>query len=73
MLKDYLGSPIYVGDRGIRVQTQKTYDPLVKFTVSEINEDLSHNQLLILVDGGKKRSRASAEHVLIQTSFSRII
>lgn len=69
-IEDYLGSPIKVGDRGIRVITQNTYRPLSKFTVVDIDPFAHYNQLKILVDGAKRASRASAHLVIIQGSLN---
>jgi len=73
-MKDYLGSNIYIGDRGIRVDHNAvTYAPFKKFTVVAIDPDRNYDQIQILVDHGDRKSRVSPSCIITQQSFSKII
>lgn len=69
-MKDYLGTPINVGDLGIRVQIQKTYRPLIQFKVVKIDESKPYDQIGILIESGKKMSWVDADKCIIQGSLS---
>jgi len=43
MMNDYLGTPIHIGDLGIRVQIQKAWRPLIQFKVVKIDESKPGN------------------------------
>ena len=70
-MKDYLGTPINVGDLGIRVQIQKTYRPLIQFKVVKIDESKPYDQIGILIESGKKMSWVDADKCIIEGSLSQ--
>jgi len=62
--RDYLGSIIMVGDRGIKVDGNSvTYAPFKKFTVTSIDGSMS-DPIQILVDRSKRKSRVSPQCII---------
>jgi len=69
-IKDFLGSIVKVGDRGIRVDINRPHYPFKKFTVKEIDVDRRYDQIKILIDGSSRMSRASGDQIITQKSIS---
>ena len=58
MVKDYLGTPIKIGDRGIRVHSYSHYKSFKKVTVKEINTEREHGDSVgIITDGNSRKNR----------------
>jgi hypothetical protein len=71
MFKDYLGSPINVGDLGIRVDVNRaTYAPFKQFKVIKIDESKRYDHIGILIEDGKRMSWVGSEQIIIEKSLS---
>ncbi len=70
-MKDFLGSPIKVGDRGIRVHSYSHHKSFKKITVEDIDESRKHGDTVsVLTDNCVKPGWTYPERILVQDSIS---
>jgi len=67
MVKDFLGTPINVGDRALRIHATR-YSKKFKFiTIIKVDDD---DQVHFITDGNKKSACTYPERILVQKSLS---
>jgi len=68
---DYLGSPIKIGDLGIRVNhAAVTYDPFRQFKVVKIDPTRRYDPIGIKVEGHNRRTWVGPSKIIIQGSLN---
>jgi hypothetical protein len=74
MVKDYLGSEITIGVRGIRVHSYGHSKDFKKITVKEIDETRKYGDIVgIITDGNSKIGWTYPMRIIVQPSLSVII
>jgi hypothetical protein len=74
-IKDFLGTPIHVGDRGVRVDAVGHFKRFVKVTIKEVNPlREQYGQKLedcvgVVTDGNTKIGWTYPERIIVQDSF----
>ena len=72
-IKDFLGTPIHVGDRGVRVDTIGHFKHFVKVTIKEVHplrEQYVKNDCVgVVTDGNTKIGWTYPERIIVQDSF----
>jgi hypothetical protein len=70
-IKDFLGTPIHVGDRGIRVSSYGHWKEFVKVTVKEINLSRSDKTYVgIISDDNTRIGWTYPDRIIVQNSLS---
>jgi hypothetical protein len=74
MIKDYLGSDINIGDRGIRVHSYGHSKDFKKITVKEIDSTRKYGDSIgIITDGATKIGWTYPSRIIVQSSLNIII
>ena len=69
-MKDFLGTEIKVGDRGVRVHSYGHSKDFKKITVISIDENRDYNDCVeILTDGNSKSGWTYPARIIVQDSF----
>ena len=66
--EDYFGTPIKIGDAGIRT-TMETYRPFRKCRVVKFDPKRRYDPIGILIENGKRKSWVSSHQIIAQGSF----
>ena len=75
-VKDFLGTPIHVGDRGLFIYSYSHFKCFHKITIVEVNPDKTEygqkvkNCIGILTDGNTKIGWTYPERILVQGSLN---
>lgn len=72
MAKDFLGTEIKVGVKGVRVHSCGHSKDFKKVTVEKINLDRRHGDVIgVLTDGNTKIGWTYPKRVIVQESFNK--
>lgn len=71
MIKDYLGTPINIGDKGLRVHSYNHTKEFKRITVLEIAKD--GKSVGILTEGNTKIGWTFPERILVQGSIKVVL
>lgn len=73
-MKDYLGSEINVGDRGVRVHSYSHTKEFKKITVEKIDTSREFGDTIgVITDGNSKIGWTYPSRIIVQSSLSVII
>jgi len=69
-VKDFLGTTIIVGERGVRVHSYGHSKDFKKVTIMEIDTTRKHNDCVgIISDGNEKIGWTYPDRIIVQDSF----
>ena len=68
-IKDFLGVPIKIGDRGVRVHSHGHWKEFKKITVVEIDTTKKYDKVGIISDGNTKKGWTYPERIIVQDAF----
>ena len=69
MLKDYLGLPISVGDRILRIGGTRNYKYFSRGAVVDIDHNRDYDKIKILTDGNTRPGWTYPDRVIVQKAF----
>lgn len=69
IFKDYLGTPIKIGDRGIRVHSYGHSKEFKRVTIKEIDASRDYNCIGIIGDGNQRIGWTYPSRIIVQDSL----